>query len=184
MPSDETVRATAGAIPPVSIRQAVVADASRAAEIYAPYVNDTAISFEESPPTGHDFAGRIERCLSRWQWLVAEAGGAVVGYAYGSEHRARAAYRWSVEVSVYVDREFHRRGIGRALYERLLADLTERGFCHAYAGTTLPNDSSVELHTAMGFTPIGTFRDVGWKFGRWHDVAWFQKTLRDTPPGV
>lgn len=152
------------------------------ARIYAPYVTDTAISFEETPPTANEFAARIERSLSRWQWLVAESEDSVVGYAYGSPHRERAAYRWSVEVSVYVDRGFHRQGLGRALYTRLLADLADKGFCHAYAGTTLPNDPSVKLHTAMGFTPIGVFRAIGWKFERWHDVAWFQRTLRDAPP--
>jgi L-amino acid N-acyltransferase YncA len=166
----------------VRIRQAVLEDAARVAAIYAPYVNDTAISFEETPPTVHEFATRIERCLTRWQWLVAEASGSVVGYAYGSQHRERAAYRWSVETSVYVDASFHHRGVGRALYDRLLTDLADKGFCHAYAGTTLPNDASVRLHTALGFTPVGTFRSVGWKFERWHDVAWFQRTLRDSPP--
>lgn len=166
------------------VRQAVREDAARAAAIYGPYVNQSAVSFEETAPDATDFAGRIERCLSRWQWLVAEVDGTVVGYAYGSTHRERPAYRWSVEVSVYVDAGFHRRGIGRALYARLLADLAGKGFCHAYAGTTLPNDASVRLHTAMGFTPVGVFRAIGWKFGRWHDVAWFQKTLREGPPPV
>jgi phosphinothricin acetyltransferase len=166
----------------ITVRQAVPGDAAQAAAIYAPYVNDAAVSFEETPPTVDELAIRIERCLSRWQWLVAEAGRSVVGYAYGTQHRERAAYRWSVEVSVYVDVTFHRHGVGRSLYARLLADLADKGFCHAYAGITLPNEPSVKLHTAMGFTPIGVFRSVGWKFGRWHDVAWFERTLRDSPP--
>ena len=169
---------------PVLIRQAVLADAARAAAIYAPYVSETAVSFEETPPSAADVALRIERALTRWQWLVAEIDGTVVGYAYGSQHRERAAYRWSVEVTVYIARGFHRQGIGRALYDALLPDLAAKGFCHAYAGATLPNDASVQLHTAMGFTPIGVFRSIGWKFGRWHDVAWFQKTLRDVPPAA
>jgi phosphinothricin acetyltransferase len=87
-----------------------------------------------------------------------------------------------VEVSAYVDRHYHRQGIGRALYEQLLAELAEKGFCNAFAGITLPNDQSVKLHTSMGFEPIGTFRSIGWKFGRWHDVAWFQRQLRSSPP--
>jgi L-amino acid N-acyltransferase YncA len=85
-------------------------------------------------------------------------------------------------VSAYVDANYHRRGVGRALYEALFIDLADRGFCNAFAGVTLPNEASVALHTRMGFTPIGVFRAIGWKFGRWHDVAWFQRRLRDLPP--
>jgi phosphinothricin acetyltransferase len=166
----------------VRVRQATPGDAAQIAAIYAPYVNDTAISFEEIPPDVDEVIRRIARCAAGWQWLVAEVRGSVVGYAYGSQHRERSAYRWSVETSVYVDSSVHRQGVGRALYNLLLSDLANKGFCQAYAGTTLPNDSSVKLHTAMGFTPIGVFRSVGWKFGRWHDVAWFQRTLRDGPP--
>lgn len=166
----------------ISVRQAVEQDAAAVTRVYAPYVEQTAVSFEETAPTEDEMAARIKKARSRWQWLVAEQNGAVVGYAYGSQHRERAAYRWSVEVSAYVDRHHHRQGIGRALYESLLADLTEKGFCNAFAGITLPNEPSVQLHAAMGFLPIGTFRSIGWKFGRWHDVAWFQRQLRTSPP--
>ena len=166
----------------MTIRPAVQEDAPAVVGIYTPYVEHTAISFEAVAPTPDEMAARIEKCRSGWQWLVAEMDGAVVGYAYGSLHRERAAYRWSVEVSAYVDRGHHRKGIGRALYSALLPDLAERGFCNAFAGVTLPNDPSVKLHTSMGFEPIGTFRSIGWKFGRWHDVAWFQRWLRDAPP--
>lgn len=167
---------------PFTVRPAVEQDAEAVVRIYAPYVEQTAISFEETVPTADDMAARIKKCCTRWQWLVAEIDGGVVGYAYGSQHRERAAYRWSVEVSAYVDRHHHRTGIGRALYEPLLAELAEKGFCNAFAGITLPNEPSVKLHAAMGFLPIGTFRSIGWKFGRWHDVAWFQRTLRASPP--
>jgi phosphinothricin acetyltransferase len=166
----------------VTIRPAVERDADAVVGIYAPYVEHTPISFEERVPTADEMALRIEKSRSRWAWLVAELGDAVVGYAYGSQHRERAAYRWSVEVSAYVHRNHHRKGIGRELYTALFAELTGRGFCNAYAGITLPNDPSVKLHTAMGFEPIGTFRSIGWKFGRWHDVAWFQRQLRSRPP--
>ena len=165
----------------VTIRPAAEHDASAVARIYAPYVHDTAISFEETVPTQAEMAARIVKSRSRWQWLVADLDGAVVGYAYGSQHRERAAYRWSVEVSAYVGRDHHRQGIGRALYGALFAELADKGYCNAFAGITLPNDPSVKLHTSMGFEPIGTFHSVGWKFGRWHDVAWFQRTLRKTP---
>ena len=105
-----------------------------------------------------------------------------MGYAYGSSHRERAAYHWSVETSTYVREDWQRRGVGRALYANLLAALERRGFCNAYAGTTLPNAASVALHRAVGFEPIGVFKAVGRKFGTWHDVAWFQYKLRDAPP--
>jgi phosphinothricin acetyltransferase len=166
----------------MNVRPAVPRDASAIAEIYAPFVDETAISFEETPPTAVEMLRRIEHAQSRWQWLVAEVDGAVAGYAYGTHHRERAAYRWSVEVSAYVDRRHHRRGVGRTLYDALLKDLADQGFCTAFAGITVPNDASVGLHTAVGFTPIGVFRSIGWKFERWHDVAWFQRTLREGPP--
>jgi L-amino acid N-acyltransferase YncA len=167
----------------LTVRPATLADAAAVAAIYAPFVEQTAISFEEIPPTAEEFARRIEKSLSRWQWLVAEVDDDVAGYAYGSAHRERAAYRWSVEVSAYVDPRFQRRGIARTLYQTLFDDLAEKGYCTAFAGITLPNDASVGLHTAVGFEPIGVFRTIGWKFGRWHDVGWFQRRLRDRPPG-
>jgi L-amino acid N-acyltransferase YncA len=166
----------------ITVRPAVEDDAAGLVRIYAPYVEQTAISFEEIVPAADEMAARIKKCCTRWQWLVAEIGDEVVGYAYGSQHRERAAYRWSVEVSAYVGRDHHRRGIGRALYERLLAELADKGFCNAFAGITLPNDASVKLHTSMGFEPIGTFRSIGWKFGTWHDVTWLQRQLRSSPP--
>jgi phosphinothricin acetyltransferase len=157
-------------------------DARVLSAIYAPYVEHTTVSFEETPPTPEEMARRIEKARTQWQWLVAEVDGVVVGYAYGTQHRERPAYRWSVEVSAYVDAKYHRRGVGRTLYDALFVDLAERGFCNAFAGITLPNEASVALHTRMGFTSIGVFRSIGWKFGRWHDVAWFQRRLRDLPP--
>jgi L-amino acid N-acyltransferase YncA len=167
----------------IHIRPAKVGDAPSIAAIYAPYVEHTAISFEERAPAAEDVVARIEKSQSRWQWLVAETDGVLIGYAYGTQHRERPAYRWSVEVSAYVAPQHHRGGVGRALYEALLADLAGKGFCHAFAGITLPNHASVGLHTRMGFTPVGVFRSIGWKFGQWHDVAWFQRTLREGPPG-
>ena len=166
----------------IIVRPALPHDSQEVAAIYAPYVEGTAITFEEVVPDADEFAARIQKCCSRWQWLIAEIDGTVAGYAYGSEHRQRAAYRWSVEVSAYVAADYHRRGVGRALYNVLLPQLADKGFCNAYAGVTLPNDASVGLHTHFGFTPIGVFRSVGWKFGQWHDVAWFQRALRDRPP--
>jgi phosphinothricin acetyltransferase len=140
------------------------------------------VSFETTVPTLAEFAARIRKALAKWQWLVAEDNGECAGYAYGSLHRERAAYCWSVEVSAYVAAKYQRQGIGRALYLRLLDDLAARGYCNAFAGVTLPNGASIGLHRSVGFEDIGVFRSVGRKFGQWHDVAWLQRTLRAAPP--
>jgi L-amino acid N-acyltransferase YncA len=167
---------------PIHIRQATRADAPALLAIYRPFVEETAVSFETVAPTVEEFAARIEKSLAGWQWLVAEREGQIVGYADGSAHRARPAYRWSVEVSAYVHPSQHRQGVGRALYLRLFEELAQKGFCNAYAGTTLPNDGSVGLHRSVGFEPVGVFKAIGRKFGKWHDVAWFQRILRNSPP--
>jgi phosphinothricin acetyltransferase len=166
----------------VIIRQAKEADAPALLAIYAPYVESTPVTFETAVPSADEFAGRIRKVLNSWQYLVAERDGRIVGYAYGGTHRERAAYRFSVEVSAYVDQRCHRQGIGRALYTTLFADLAAAGYCEAFAGITYPNDPSIGLHSAMGFTMIGVFRRIGWKFDRWHDVAWMQRTLREGRP--
>jgi len=166
---------------PLTIRQATEADAPALVAIYAPYVERTPISFETAVPSVEDFARRIDKSLSAWQYLVAERDGRIVGYAYGGTHRERAAYRFSVEVSAYVDQRCHRQGIGRVLYSQLIDDLAAKGYCQAFAGITYPNDASVGLHSALGFTMIGIFRKIGWKFDQWHDVAWMQRELRGRP---
>jgi L-amino acid N-acyltransferase YncA len=157
-------------------------DAAALLAIYAPLVAETTISFEVEVPTTEDFRERILGYRKSHAWLVAERDGRILGYAYGSPHRARAAYRFSCETSAYVAPEARRRGIGRLLYEELFDRLAARGYCHAYAGITLPNDASVALHRRVGFAPIGVFPRVGRKFGRWHDVAWYHRPLREGPP--
>lgn len=163
------------------IRQATDQDAPACAAIYSPYVSDTVISFEETPPTAQDFAGRIASAI---QWLVAEVDGTPIGYAYATRHRDRAAYRFACDVSVYLAPHAHGQGIGTALYVRLLGDLEERGFRMACAGVTQPNPASMALHVRMGFEPVGSFRDIGWKFGSWHDVTWLQRRLGEPGPAV
>ncbi|WP_233498409.1 GNAT family N-acetyltransferase [Blastococcus sp. TF02A-26] len=161
------------------IRDAVPADAARCAEVYAPYVTGGAVSFELEPPSAADMAERIARAQVAHAWLVAERDGRVVGYAYGGEWMSRAAYRWSCVVSVYLEPGLRRTGAGRALYEELFARLAGRGYRMALAGITLPNPASDGLHRALGFEPVGTFRQVGFKDGGWHDVAWSQRPLTD-----
>jgi len=164
-----------------TIRTASEADAQACLAIYRPFVEATAVSFEATVPAVEEFAARIAKSLSRWTWLIAEQEGRCIGYAYGSSHRERAAYRWSVEVTVYVDASHQRQGVGRDLYARLFTDLASLGYCNAYAGITQPNEASMALHRSVGFEYVGTFRSVGRKFQRWHDVAWFQRKLREAP---
>lgn len=159
------------------IRLATPADGSALAEIYRPAVTDSSTSFELDPPDGVEMARRAAKCMERSPWLVYELDGRVVGYAYGGMHRDRTAYQWSVEVSAYVHHDFHKQGIGRALYTSLFAALVVQGYRNAYAGITLPNDASVALHTVVGFTPIGVYRGIGYKFGAWHDVGWYERAL-------
>jgi phosphinothricin acetyltransferase len=166
----------------VTVRAATSGDAESLLAIYRPYVLKTAISFELEPPSLEDFRARIERSSADWACLVAEREGRPLGYAYGSTHRPRAAYQWSVETTVYVAEGSHRRGVGRILYEALLPTLADKGYCNAYAGITLPNENSIGLHRRLGFEPIGVFRSVGRKFGAWHDVSWWHRSLRSVPP--
>ena len=152
-------------------------DAAACAAIYAPHVEAAPVSFEERPPDAAEIEGRIERTQATHPWLVAERGGEVVGYAYACPHRARPAYRWSVDVSVYVASGQGGQGIGRALYAELCARLRAQRFRMAFAGITLPNPASVALHESLGFVQVGRMREVGWKAGAWRDVGWWQLEL-------
>lgn len=161
------------------IRSVELSDAAAISRIYAPFVSDEATSFEIVPPDTDVIAGRIREALPRYPWLVFEGDGEVRGYAYGSSHRSRPAYQWSAEVSVYLDPQARRRGVGRALYSALLEILRRQGYANAYAGITLPNPASVGLHAAVGFSSIGVFSRIGYKFGQWHDVEWMQLRLHE-----
>nr|WP_042179532.1 GNAT family N-acetyltransferase [Kibdelosporangium sp. MJ126-NF4]CEL13873.1 GCN5-related N-acetyltransferase [Kibdelosporangium sp. MJ126-NF4]CTQ88241.1 GCN5-related N-acetyltransferase [Kibdelosporangium sp. MJ126-NF4] len=164
----------------MKVRDATEHDAEACAAIYAPYVTDTAITFETEPPNPADMAARIAAATATHAWLVLEDdNGTVLGYAYGGPFKARAAYQWSCEVSVYLERSRRRTGGGRALYTALLERLAQRGYRTVAAGMTLPNEASVGLHRAMGFHPVGTYKRIGWKHGAWHDVAWTQRHLTD-----
>lgn len=165
------------------IRDAITADAAACAAVYAPYVRDTAVSFELEPPSAAEMATRIAAAQRAHAWLVAEYAGEVVGYAYGSGFKSRPAYRFTCEVSVYLRPGLGRRGLGRALYDVLLPRLAARGHHTAVAGMTRPNPASEGLHRSCGFEPVGVFRGVGWKLGAWHDVLFVQRPLGD-PPAV
>ena len=159
------------------VREVRTGDAPAIQAIYAPFVTQSIVSFEEVAPDSEEIRKRIEALLPRYPYLVAEEGEQVCGYAYASEHRSRSAYRTSVDVAVYVAPEFHRRGVGRALLSDLLRAASEHGYHAAFAGITLPNPASIGLHEAMGFKPVGIYREVGRKFDAWHDVGWWQRLL-------
>lgn len=160
------------------IREATADDAAAVATIYRPFVEETVVSFETEAPTSDEMRARIEGSI---RWLVAEEEGSVVGYAYAAPFHRRAAYRWSVEVSVYLAPTARRRGTGWALMTELLGRLETMGYINAFAGTTLPNEASVALFGSLGFERIATQRKVGFKLGAWHDVGWWQLQLRQPP---
>lgn len=162
----------------MEVRRARAADAAACAAIYAPAVAGPG-SFEEAAPGAEELERRI---AAAHVWLVAEDGAAVVGYAYGGTHRARPGYRWTAEVSVYVEPGHHGLGVGRRLYEELLGQLRGAGFRMVLAGITLPNPASVALHEAVGFTPVGVFRTIGFKHGAWRDVGWWERDLGNPGP--
>jgi phosphinothricin acetyltransferase len=167
----------------VHIRLVTEQDAPEIAATYETIVRDTAISFELEPPGAVEISRRITALLEGGRpWLVCASDSAPLGYAYAGRYRERAAYRWSVESSIVVAAEARGRGIGRALYTSLLAVLSLQGFRRVYAAIAIPNDASVALHRAVGFERAGTLREAGYKFGRWHDVEWWQRLL-DAPAG-
>lgn len=174
--------------PPLRLRPATAADAVACANIYAPYVIGTSITFEVDPPEAKQFIERIADAQAAHEWLVAERDGTVIGYAYGHRLAERAAYGWSCETSIYLTSEMQRQGVGRALYQELLGRLATLGYRRAFACITLPNESSVGLHRAFGFEDAGHYRRVAWKDGIWHDVAWMQRDLQvadiDPPPAL
>jgi phosphinothricin acetyltransferase len=165
-----------------AIRPATPDDAASLLEIYRPYVEGTAVSFETETPSVQAFADRIDKALNGWAWLVAEEDGQCVGYAYGGPHRERAAYRWSTETSAYIRAGWQGKGLGKMLYQALFERLAERGYCNALAVVVVPNDASVALHLAVGFEAVGVFKRGGHKFDTWHDVMWLQRALRTSPP--
>lgn len=153
------------------------ADAARLLEIYTPYVLQTAVSFECEPPALAEFLQRIHTISAQYPYLVCEMDGSVVGYAYAHRQKERAAYRWNAELSVYIQPEYVRRGIGKAFYTALIEILRMQNVKNVYGGVTIPNENSEKLHEAMGFTKLGVYHKTGYKHGAWHDVAWFERHI-------
>jgi L-amino acid N-acyltransferase YncA len=162
---------------PIQPRLATADDAPAIAAIYRPVVEATAISFETQAPDDDEMRRRILETLAMHPWLVLERDGRIAAFAYASRHRARPAYQWSVDTSVYVADGYRRLGLGRDLYDALFAILTAQGFVNAFAGIALPNPASVAFHERLGFEPVGIYRNVGYKLGAWRDVGWWQRPL-------
>ena len=161
----------------MEIRLAKPSDARSLLDIYAPYVENTAITFEYEVPTIQDFAIRIEKTLEKYPYLVAEEDGVVLGYAYASTYYARAAYDWAVELSVYVSQDARGKGVGSKLYDALEDLLDQMGYVHFLACISLPNEASLALHRKRGYQQVAHFPKIGYKFNRWHDIVWLQKSL-------
>lgn len=164
------------------IRLAAASDAEQILNIYAPYVKNTVISFETEVPTREDMESRIGHSLEKHVWIVLEENNEILGYAYSSKHSERSAYRWSVDISVYIKEGFHRRGIGKVLYTSLLEIIKCQGYCNVYAGICLPNEKSVGIHEYFGFRKIAHYSRVGYKLGSWHDVGWWELFLQQHDP--
>jgi phosphinothricin acetyltransferase len=152
-------------------------DAREILAIYAPYVKDTAITFDLEAPSEADFTRGMERVREIFPYLVAEDHGKIAGYAYAHPERERLAYQWNAELSVYVSRDYQRQGLGLRLYTALVELLGLLGYRNLYAVITLPNERSMALHRRMGFTHLAVHKNAGYKLGRWHDVIWLEKKL-------
>ena len=168
----------------MKIRVAILEDAAACAAIYAPFVLNTRVTFEEEPPGPDEMAERLRKVLTTHPWLVLDHEGAAVGYAYGSVNRERRAYRWGADTTVYLGEGQRGLGHGRRIYEALLAILKAQRFVTAYAGIALPNMGSVRLHESLGYRPVALYPGAGFKSGGWHDVGWWALDLneRQTPP--
>jgi L-amino acid N-acyltransferase YncA len=162
-----------------TIRPALASDASSILDIYAPYILNTAVSFETEVPSTEKFSERIIVNQEAYPWLVYESNGRIAGYAYASRHRERTAYQWSVESSVYVNNAFQQKGIATKLYKALFEILKYQGCRNVYAGITLPNEKSVRFHEKMGFHKIADYTNIGYKLNRWNTVSWYQLQLND-----
>ena len=160
-----------------TLRQARESDAAAILGIYGPYVRDTAVTFETDVPSVEAFAQRIRDISGNYPYLACEADGVLIGYGYARRHMERAAYQWNAELSIYIARGWLRCGVGRAIYGALVDILRLQNVRNVYGGVTLPNPNSEGLTASLGFRRVGVYHSAGFKCGRWHDVAWFEKAI-------
>ncbi|MGT2799211.1 GNAT family N-acetyltransferase [Streptococcus marmotae] len=159
------------------IRTAQAIDAAAIRAIYEPYVEKTAITFDLEVPSKEDFQRKIEQINERFPFLLAEDDGQVMGYAYASTYYDKAAYDWTAELTIYLDEEKRGSGLGSALYDALESELIQRGFKNFVACISLPNEASIAFHKNRGYEQVAHFKKVGYKFDKWHDIVWLQKSL-------
>ena len=165
-------------MPSIKIRLVQETDSERILEIYRPYVEETAISFELEVPTQEEFRERIRSIARDYPCLVYILDGNIAAYAYAHRHMERSAYQWNATLSVYVDKSYQRQGIGKQLYACLMEILKLQNIHNVYGIVKTPNPNSEKLHESFGFQRIGVYRQTGFKFGTWHDVTWFEKSIR------
>ena len=168
----------------ITVRSATLGDAERILEIYDYYVKNTAITFEYTTPTLEEFRGRMEKIMQKYPYLVAEKDGVIAGYAYAGAFVGRAAYDWSCETSIYLDKNARKCGIGKTLYTALEKELKEMGILNMYACIGYPAEedeyltkNSADFHSHIGFTQVGEFHKCGYKFGRWYNMIWMEKII-------
>lgn len=161
------------------IRLATVEDAQKILDIYAHYIENTVISFEQVAPTLEEFEQRIATTIDLFPYLVYELEGEIIGYAYAGKHAVRHSYMYSVNVSVYIDDTHHGKGIGKALYSTLFEILAKQGYYTAFSAITSENETSIKMHEKFGFEQVGFFKKAGYKFNKWLDLVWLQKELND-----
>lgn len=155
----------------MALRFATPEDAPRLISIYAPYILNTCITYEYTVPSVEEFAERIRSISSKMPYLLYESDGDILGYAYAAPHMTRAAYQWDAELSIYMNEQHHRSGIGTMLYKTLIALLKEQGYYNLYALISVPNDRSIGFHRSLGFEQVGVYPHTGYKLGRWNDLA-------------
>ena len=168
----------------MKIRKAVPEDAPALLEIYRPYVEKTAITFECDTPSPEEFRERICRISSRFPYYVAEDNDVILGYCYAASFHPREAYSWCAETTIYLREDFRQKGLGRLLYDALEKELREMGFSNLYACVAVPEEedehltfNSFDFHRHMGYTPLGTFHQCGYKFHRWYHMVWLEKLI-------
>lgn len=168
----------------INIRNATLADAERLLQIYDYYVRNTAITFEYDVPSLAEFENRMQNIMTKYPYLVAEKAGEIQGYAYANVFKARAAYDWSCEVTIYIDNTSQKCGLGRKLYEALEMDLKHMGILNLYACIGYPEvedeyltKNSAEFHEHLGFAKVGEFHKCGYKFNRWYNMIWMEKVI-------
>jgi phosphinothricin acetyltransferase len=167
---------------PYIIRAITPADVNQVLDIYTPFVLNTAITFDYEVPSIEEFTHKIEDITAKYPWIGYFEDDRLLGYAYASRHRQKAAYEWSPESTIYVREGHHGKGIGRILYQELFQQLRKQGYFNVFAGVLIPNEASERLHKSVGFEEIGIFRKIGYKLGKWNDVKWFQMRLQEGTP--